>query len=283
MAENAFITIVNGLRILKKHPVLFVPSVIYYFATIVLGVSFILLLLDFEKFGFGTLLYVLIGFLVLIFFIYSFVNAGSIGMAKEAVESGSTNFKYLFSYGKKYSFRLMAATIFIMLIRSVSAIFWKPVLNKFGGLEYDADYVIDALNNDPSLLLPMFETLAVPVLIAVFASAIYLILVSFMFFFVSYIIVIDDLSVFKSYRKSFKLLRTRPIRIISFIFLITVIQSLTTFISILFTAALNYFGFPSFIGLAVHLILLIFTAAALNIWVTRFYIILTKKETAAIC
>ncbi|MDR0768287.1 MAG: hypothetical protein LBE57_07715 [Methanosarcinales archaeon] len=279
MTENAFTTIVSGLKLLKRHPILLIPAAVHHVAIIYLALLLVFFVLNFNYFEINSLAVYLAGVLLTLF-ISSFATAGSVGMAKEVIESGATRSKHLLSYGKKYTFKLVLAFLFITLIRTVFSLFWQPVLNRVGDMEFNADYVLDALNTDPSLLLPMFEALAVPVLIAVLATAAYLLLVSFMFYFVSYIIVIDNLSVFKSYRKSFKLLWTRPIRVISFVFLVTVIQMLVTSASVLLIAVFNHFGFPFLIGLTVNLVLLILLAAAMNIWVTRFYIILTGKKMA---
>ncbi|WNY28426.1 hypothetical protein MmiEs2_06110 [Methanimicrococcus stummii] len=278
-SENAFVTIIIGLKQLKDNPVLFIPGIAYYSVSVFLAILFGVFAADFSNYFGARAFSIFYGlFLILIIFISSFTTAGSIGMAKEVIESRSANYKQFFSYGKKYTLKLVWAAVFISLIRLVSAIFWKPVLNIIGDSEYGADYVINALNNDPALLAPMFDALAAPVLAAVLLSSAYLILVSFMFYFVSYIIVVDDLGVFKSYQKSFKLLRMRPIRVLSFVFLVTVIQLLITFIGIFIITALSYIGFSFYFGFAVHLILAFFLTAAMNVWVTRFYMILSKKE-----
>lgn len=283
MSENAFFTIINGLKHLKKHPVLFVPGIAYYAISVFLGIIFgFFAILDFkESLGFDVFALISIVFVILVTILSAFTTAGSIGMAKEVVESGRTDYNHLIAYGKKYTFRLIWATFFITMIHLVSAIFWAPVLRILGSSEYTSEYVINAFKTDPSLLLPMFETLAAPVLIALLASSVYLLLVSFMFYFVSYIIVIDDMKVFKSYRTSFKLLRKRPIRVSSFVFLVTIIEMLITFVSVLLLSILNYLGLSFYSGFFIHLIISLFLTAAMNIWVTRFYMSLTNKPMAS--
>ncbi|MBZ3934961.1 DUF7847 domain-containing protein [Methanimicrococcus blatticola] len=282
MSENAFITIVNGLKLLKKHPVLFVPGIAYYTIAIFLAFLFGFFIIADLKMNLGISTFSLLSilFFLLMILLSSFTTAGSIGMAKEVLETGYTDSRHLFSYGKKFTLRLIWASFFIMMLRMVSAFFWTPVLNIIGSSEYGTEYVINALKTDPTLLLPMVDALAAPVFIAILASSLYLLLVSFMFYFVSYIIVIDNMKVFKSYRTSFKLLRKRPIRVSSFVFLITIIEMLITFISVLVMAALNYLGISFYSNFFIHLIISLFLTAAMNIWVTRFYMILTEKSCA---
>lgn len=282
MSENAVVTIVNGLKHLIKHPSLFVPDIVYYAVFIFLAVF----LAFFDLFKFMEIMQLksitIISLLIILFIILltSFIEAGSIGMAKEVVSTGQTSYKHLFSYGKKYTLRLVFAIFFIVILRSVSAVFWTPVLKSLGSSEYGTDYVINALTNDPSLLIPMMTDLAAPVFFATLGTSLYLMLISFMFYFVAYIIIIDDMSVFKSYRMSFRLLRKRPIRIVSFVFLVTLIELLATAVSVLSSAVLSYSGFSLYSGVFIHLVISILLAAAMNVWTARFYMILTDKETA---
>lgn len=280
MTENAFITFVKGLKQLKEHPILFVPGILYYVVA-----AFFVLLLNFLIYSgladnLGLTFYSVLSviFAASVLLASSFTTAGSIGMSKEVVVNGKTSYRDLFSYGKKYGLRLIFATVFITLLRSVIAFFWTPVLRIFSNSEYTAEYVIHALKTDPSLLLPMIDALSAPVFFAVLASAVYLLLVSFMFYFVSYIIVIDGMKVFKSYRTSFKLLRRRPIRVSSFVFLVTAVEMLITFINVLVTAVLSYFGLPLYFGFFIYLAVSLFLSTAMYIWVTRFYLILTGKD-----
>lgn len=284
MSENAFITFVRGLKQLKEHPVLFVPGILYYAVAAVLVFVFnFLIFLDLtENLGFAFYSVLSVIFVAAALLLSSFTTAGSIGLSKEVVENGNTNYRHLFSYGKKYGFRLIFATIFITLLRSIIAFFWTPVLRIFSNSEYTAEYVLDAIKTDPSLLLPMIDALSTPVLFAVFASAVYLLLVSFMFYFVSYIIVIDDMKVFKSYRTSFKLLRRRPIRVSSFVFLVTAVEILVTFINVLAAAVLSYIGLPLYFGFIIYTVVSLFLTTAMYIWVTRFYMILTGKDCAPV-
>lgn len=284
MTENAFITIVNGLKHLKKHPILFVPGIAYYAISVFLGFLFgFFAILDFkENLGFEVFALISITFMISMAVLSAFTTAGSIGMAKEVVESGKTNYNHLIAYGKKYTLRLIWATLFITLIHMITALFWAPVLRILGTSEYTTEFVINALKTDPSLLLPMIDTLAAPVLIALLASSVYLMLVSFMFYFVSYIIVIEGMTVFKSYRTSFKLLRKRPIRVSSFVFMITIIEMLITFVSVIILAALSSLGLSFYSGFFLHLFISLFLTAAMNIWVTRFYLSLTKKPMASV-
>lgn len=284
MAENALITILKGFKQLKTHPVLFAPRIAFYVVVFLLSILFAFLMRINISENPGFFLFSLLSLFLLILLVLasSYTTAGSIGIAKEIVETGNADFSRLFFYGKKYTFRLVAAAVFITLLRSVSAFFWAPVLHLFGNSPYDSAYVVNALENDLSLLIPVFSELAAPVLLTLLASSVYLLLVSFMFYFVSYIIVIDDMKVFKSYRKSFRLLRRRPIRVSSFVFIITFIRMLLTFASAVVLGVLTYFGGSIYFGFIVHLAVSLFLTTAMTIWVTRFYIILTGKETVRV-
>ncbi|MDR2944955.1 MAG: hypothetical protein LBU81_07770 [Methanosarcinales archaeon] len=280
MTENVFITFALGLKQLKEHPVLFVPGILYYIVVFFFALVFnFMIRLDLTgNSGFSFNPVFSVSFIAAVLMLSSFTAAGSIGMSKEIVKNGKTTFRHLFSYGKKFGLRLALATVFITLLRSFVAFFWAPVLRLFNNSEYTAEYVIDTLKTDPSLLLPLIETLSAPVLIMVFASAVYLLLVSFMFYFVSYIIVIDDMKIFKSYRLSFKLLNRRPIRISAFVFLVTAVEMLAVFINALAAAVFSFINLPFFFSFSIYAVVSLFFTTAMYLWVTRFYMVLTGIE-----
>lgn len=280
MSENAFITVVNGLKHLKANPILLAPGLIYYLVTIFLSIAVVVsvyLILSFDV-GFTTFAAVTFSFLVVVTVLSSFTTAGLIGMAREVVKYGYTDFSHLFSYGRKYCVKLIIASVFIWILRSITAVFWAPFVRLFSGSGYTSDYIIEALKNDPTLLLPLLDALGPAALLALFLSSVYLLLVSFMFYFVSYIIVVDNISVFRSYRKSFSLLRRRPIRVSSFVFLTTLLQILATLTVIVITAFLAQFNYFSILGVLFNIFVSLLFVAAMNVWVTRFYLILTNQD-----
>ena len=272
--ENAFVIAANGLKHLKSNPILLVPGFTYYFIAVVLSFLF----KNFIDLKITSSITMAGLFLLLTTVLSYFTTAGLIGGAKEVVTSGRTVFSDLLFYGRKYCFKLIVAAVFIWALRSLSALFWTPVLRLFLNSEYTAAFVADALMTDPMLLLPLFDLLGPAALLSLFLSSAYFIVVSFLFYFVSFIIVIDETSVFKSYRKSFSLLRKHPIQIVSFVLLMTLLRVLFILVIIIMTAFLIYFQFLSIFSTLLQILISVLFAACMNIWITRFYIVLTKQK-----
>ncbi|MCL2142085.1 MAG: hypothetical protein FWH46_04330 [Methanimicrococcus sp.] len=279
--ENALKIFAGSLKHLKEHPVLFVPNCIYYTATYTLGVFFAALSYLALYYGFGYIVLTLLSIIFVIgsAFFSAFTTAGTIGMTKDVIEFDSTDLNYLLYYGKKYTLKLVIASVLITMIRGLSAFFWTPVIQRFTGSDYAMVDVMNALQTDPASLLPLFDILAVPALISLILTTLYFVLISFMFYFISYIIVIDHSSVYKSYRKSFSYLRKKPIQISSFVLIMLIfslIPSILTGLLILYTPSSSIR--PFFMILANIMFSILFISVT-NVWITRFYIVLEKRAS----
>ena len=280
--ENIFVTAVGSLKHLKNHPILFLPGIVYPFLILFLSLVFGVFSIFLPASNLLLSAAVSVFSLFLTAMLLFFTTAGLIGAAGQTVRFGSTSFSDIIRYGRKFCLRLALASVFIWALRSLSAFFWAPVIRLFFDSEYTAAFVIETLKTDPLLLLPLFEILGPTALSALFLSSAYFILISFMFYFVSFIIVIDNKSVFKSYRESFSLLKKRPIRVVSFVFLMTLVRVLFVLLLLISAAVFLYLQIPQIIGLIFQTTASVFFTAFTTVWITRFYIILTRQKTADI-
>ena len=277
--ENALKIFAKSLKHLKKHPILFVPNCIFYTAMYTMGVFFTALSVLIIYYGLGYTILTLLSLIILVVstLFSAFTTAGNIGMAKDVIESDDTDLYHFFSYGKRYTLKLVIASVLITMLRGLSAFFWTPVVRLFAGSDYSMVDVADALQNDPASLLPLFNILAVPALVSLILTAAYFVLISFMFYFISYIIVIDHSSVYASYRKSFSYLRKKPIQISSFVFMVLIfglIPHILTGILIYYVPSSPHL---SVFMIAVNIMFSILFVSVTNVWVTRFYMVLEKR------
>ena len=281
--ENAFQSFVKGLQHLKAHPVLFVPGCIHNLAAYVLSLFFTTLsvLILYYDMGYIILSAVSLFFIILLAFFSAFTTAGAIGMSKEVMTSGCTDLYHMLSYGKKYTLKLVIVSVLVTLLRSFSAIFWKPALELFVGSEYTTSDIASTLQSDPLSLLPLLQMLAIPSLIALLLTIIYFLLLSFLFYLISYIIVVDDLSVYKSYRQSFSYLTRRPVRIITFVLMAQVVGFIPNILAGLLILGLPMSRYLPFFIVLANMVFSILFMSVMSVWVTRFYMILEKKDISA--
>ena len=278
--ENALKIFVRSLKHLKKHPILFIPNCIFYTAMYTVGVfiSALSVLAIYYGLGYAALITLLSLILIAVTAVFSaFTTAGNIGMAKDVIESDDTDLYHLFSYGKRYALKLVIASVLITMLRGLSAFFWTPVVRLFAGSDYTMTGVADALQTYPLSLLPLIDILTIPALVSLILTTVYFVLISFMFYFISYIIVIDHSSVYTSYRKSFSYLRKKPVQISSFVLMVQVFG----LIPYILTGILLYLIPPSYhlaiFMIVVNIMFSILFVSVTTVWVTRFYMALDNR------
>jgi len=293
--ENIIDTFTNGFKNMTKNPILFVPTLLLFLlafvsAFIILIPVVIILVIAFSSSDPDPLVYILIlaGFLillVLLLLVSSFFSAGQIGMSREVISLGKTSMSSFFSDGKKYTIRVFLSTIILMLLNAVTIAFWIPLYSAFVKTGILIDQVFESYfelvmgNSGPFMeLINMF---LIPILIGFLLTFIYSWVLTFLFYFVSYAIVIDDLSVIAAFKKSVTLLQNHPGKVIVFILIISILGFLISIISnaVSLLSSLNiYLSLLSLIiSLFIFIVTLIFGIVSV-VWEARFYMASTEKE-----
>jgi hypothetical protein len=299
--ENIVDTFTNGFKNLYKNKILLLPFLVFTILYAVYAIVLTIIPLIETEIN-QLVLDVGVGIVSLIFVILSlYVSAGMIGMSKEAVSTGKTKFKDLFTYGNKYTIRFIFATLILSILQLVTIVFWLPVIFLFMNSGYTIDLFLDLLANNFDALIPLFKTLLIPALFCSLLTLIYSIAIWVLFYFVTYAIVVDDLSVIASFKKSYSTVRQHIWKVILFIIsiyaitigVIIVAYSIFCFIMLfmmLFLVILiDISQTLAIIGLIILLILMVllllfllfvivFISVAAIIWETRFYMAMTEKE-----
>jgi len=295
--EHIVDTFTNGLKNLHKNPIIFLPIIlITLFLTFIIVVTtsaliFLLLIPILVGTAIGseiliTASVVTILVILITMLISAYLSAGSIGMSKEAVSTGKTQFGDFFTYGTKYFFRSFIASLLLSIINALVIIFWLPMVYVFSTYGYTFSQLIDAFITSPESLLPLFTALILPALFGLLMTIIYSIIVSVLFYFILYAIVIDDIGAVASFKKSYAVLRQSFWKVILFIILVSAIvfgvTSVISFFSSLLSSVFNVLGFndPVFmiIGAIIQLIFSLisfavsmYLTAVVFVWTTRFY------------
>ena len=294
--EHIIDTFSNGCKNLFKNPILFAPLLIsivllLLISSVWVAVVFILAAgteINWTIFTVSTIVYLLIAV-----FLSLYVSAGSVGMSKDVISTGKTSFNRLFVYGNKYIVRLFFASIILSILQLVMIIFWLPLIYLCMNSGYTIELFFDLLINNLDALIPFLTSLILPTLLGLMLTLIYLIVISVLFYFVTYAIVVDDLPVFASFKKSYVMLRQNFWKIIIFIVLVYAFTFvITTFISMI-SSVLQIFLLPfaimdpmgSIISYVIQIIFqIISTVVSILIsvltivWTTRFYMSLNDHE-----
>jgi len=307
--ENIVDTFANGLKNVAKNPILFVPALI--FALLSFSLTLIQAYVSFFNPEFleniyenyltqvyisenlWTIIAIVFAGLILSFLINAFFSAGQIGMSKEAVEKGKTSLSDFFSYGGRYIFRVFLSLLLLSLLQCIAVIFWSPlyyVYSKSGLTLNDISESILNLFLEAGSLPDSVITMLLLFFIGLLLALIYFIILAILFYFVSYAIVIDDMPVFASFKKSFALLKQYPGKVLIFIIALVcimlvisiAIQGILTFLS-LFLLPVSLVS-PSLVvcfSLLTSLISSVISgliSAVTVVWVARFYMAITEKE-----
>ena len=299
--ENIVDTFTKGFKNLYKNKILLLPFLIFIILYAVYMVVLTIIPLIETEIN-QLALNIGVGLGSLIFVIFSlYVSAGMIGMSKEAVSTGKTKFKDLFTYGNKYTIRFIFATLILSILQLVTIVFWLPVIFLFMNSGYTIDLFLDLLANNFDALIPFFKTLLIPALFCSLLTLIYSIAIWVLFYFVTYAIVVDDLSVIASFKKSYSTVRQHIWKVILFIIaiyaitigVIVVAYSIFCFIMLFMTLFLviliDISQTLAIVGLVLLLIIMVlllifllfviaFISVAAIIWETRFYMAMTEKE-----
>ena len=288
--EDVAAVFLNGLKSVKNNKVLFVPAMILMALTMIAVVVMIaapFLLLYLEIHWVAQIVFPCLCLLILIL-LTAYITAGQYGMAKEAASTGKTDYGHFWSYAKRFFGRVfMAYAVDIILVVGITLILYIPAMFlMFNTVLADPMYVF----------IGIFALMIAVMLISIFSILYYL-----FFFFVRYNIVVDDLSVIESYKKSFALLKEKPLQVLLFIFIIYIITTVfsTIFYVILMMLSFSFFAFAlisefispvlgAIFGIIVILLAVILTiifgailTTLIGVWVTRFYMAITEKTLYA--
>jgi len=212
----------------------------------------------------GLIIGVAIILVILIGFIMSFFTAGAIGMAKEAILAGSTNFSHMMTYGKKKFLSYFGASIIVGLIMFVGFLFTLPgLINLFANIE--------SLSSTPT---PQ-EALAImgPLIMGGLLMVIYVIPMSVVLALVPYAVVLDDLKAIDGFSKGVRVFWRYNKLNVFLLWLIVLVVSII----------LGLFGMIPYVGGIIVFIISFFVVAPLTtIWWTKLYLTITKKDREAI-
>jgi hypothetical protein len=299
--ENVIDTFTHGLKNMTKNPILFAPMFLYLVANFVLSFVFTAVLVIIILFAVGTESNgVLLGAVGISIFIYtliytvliSYFSAGTIGMSKNIISTGQTKFNDMFTYGNKYTIRVIIATFISAILQLISIVFWIPVVYACLTSGYTIESFFDLFINNFDELMLFLTSLLLPALIGFLLTFIYLIIISVLFYFVKYAIIVDDIPVIASFKKSYVLVRQHFWKVIGFIIILCIIMIvvMSVLYGIYFLIALISFSFVddptmslffSMIQLIYQFImslLLLCLSVAGFVWITRFYMVISGQE-----
>jgi len=312
--ESITDVLTNGLKSIKNNKILFVPPIILM--AILMVIAFGIIALSFSPTFLQSLGNIWITFFaylclfILIFTISVFINTGQIGMAKEAASTGKTNMSHFMSYGKRFFGRVFAANIILILIQAIALIFWTPAvyfLYKYDILYNFTDAYYSLINSN----IPSFATslgnifssfsifsISISIIIGAILSFIYIVVLSVLFFFVKYNIVVDDISAIASFKKSVSLLKAKTSQVILFIvflfivlftismifnfivYMILTVLSLVLLFLMVLSPTLAVIGYILYMILSIifNIIYSTLLPTLSVVWVTRFYMAITEKQ-----
>ena len=291
--EHIVDTFVNGIKNITKNPVLFVPYIIFYVILLILSFALGIILaiptialIEGSEINWMFLGIAILLFIFILLILLSHVSAGLIGMSKEAVSTGKTKLKDWFTYGNKYFGRIFFATILTSIIELVVIVFWLPTVYVLINSGYTLTSFIDILDTNPDALLPFFTSLIIPILIGCLLTIVYSIIVYVLLYFVEYAIVVDDMAVFASFKKSYAVLRQHFWKVLIFIIAIYVISTVISVIVSMTSYLIMPLGLVdeilylagSFILSIVQLVIYLLLIVAITVWSTRFYMVITENE-----
>ena len=291
--EHIVDTFVNGIKNITKNPVLFVPFILFFAILLVLAfvlgivIAFpIIALIEGSEINWIFLGIAILLFAFIILILSSHVSAGTIGMAKEAVSTGNAKLNDWFTYGNKYLGRIFFATILTSIIELVVIVFWLPTVYVLINSGYTLTSFIDILDTNPDALLPFFTSLIIPILIGCLLTIVYSIIVYVLLYFVEYAIVVDDMAVFASFKKSYAVLRQHFWNVLFFVIAIylisvgvsSVVSMASYFIMPLAAIDAILYSIGSLILSIIQLVVSLLLAIATIVWSTRFYMAITEKE-----
>jgi uncharacterized membrane protein len=207
----------------------------------------------------GAALAGLIAFFLLIMFIEAFFTAGAIGMAKRAAETGDTFFSEMLGFGSKNAIRLFLTIMLIDLMLIAGLVFVVPGVLAIGDL--------GTLLENPEASVRGLGLLGLGILIWV----LYLLIITLLFSFAPYAVVIDELDPLEAISTSFRYFKENKLDV----FLIWVISITLTLINNMVSEFFS--SLSSLIVLLTTLLPLFVLQPLITVWWTRLY--LNRKGT----
>jgi len=200
----------------------------------------------------GIIIIAIIITIILCMLINAFFWAGAIGMAKEATETGRTNFSHMIEYGKRKFISLFFTDIIVGLISFVGIIFLVP------GILYTLPKLMGLSELPPGEVVTTFAVLGLGFL----AMIVYIAIISIIFSLPRYAVVIDDVGAIRGVKNGFAVFMRNKVAV----FLLWLIVLVVTIIS----ASL---GAIPYIGGLISVILSVIIIQPLTvIWWSRLYL-----------
>ncbi|MDR0768286.1 MAG: hypothetical protein LBE57_07710 [Methanosarcinales archaeon] len=279
----------GGWRDFKANPILLIPGLLFsiggtlfsivllwaLFGDIGTAVSVLLGSLDplfFETMNFDNLnpglfgLTLTVGFILLLIF-YSFIYAGLTGMAKEAALTGSTKLVDFFSYGVLYLLRVLGYTVVIILFIGIPMGILAAIIMVL-------------------IIMAAAVSAAVAIILGLLFLLVFLvvgILLLLITYFGTYAIVVDDMGVIESLKKSYYLFMDNKADIFIFVLLIFVIAFGVSFIIGIISAILGFIPVAgAVIGLLIETIIMAVLYTLMFVWGVRMYYELTDETVEEI-
>ncbi|TQD23559.1 hypothetical protein [Methanolobus vulcani] len=206
-------------------------------------------------------------FSIFLFAIYmiidSFIMAGAIGMAKEALEKGHTRIGTMFIIGKRNYLHLFFVNVLIVLLILAGVIFLVP-----GFLSIDD---INILLSNPDMATASASLLV----LGMFLWAFYTIIISLLLFLVNYVLVADELDPITAIETGVSFVLSNKLAsigmwlvIMGISFVLGVVGQITSYVDIV--AQLW-----SLIDLLLSTIVI---QPLITVWLTRFYLDRTERK-----
>lgn len=270
--EHIVDTFTNGIKNFFKNPVLLVPMLIYFLIVLILStVLGIVIVRSVETNNIMIMAAGIVVFILAVLVLACYFTAGLTGMSKEVVSKGSAKLSDMTAYGNRYAFRVVAANLLLLLLECVILIFWLPAYFAFKNSGFTLTSVFEDLLTTPEALFPLFEVLMLPVLLGLLLSFVYGVILTLVFYFVSYAIVVDDLPVIASFQKSYALLRQNFWKVLLFILVVWALTMILNMALNLFSLLFLLSVVLTFVFSIVEMVLLLVFVTLTAIWITRFY------------
>ncbi|WNY28424.1 hypothetical protein MmiEs2_06090 [Methanimicrococcus stummii] len=200
-----------------------------------------------------TYLILALVYFVVIVLVSAFLQAGLIGMSKEAILTGKTNFSDLTAYGKKYFLKMIGLSILMYFILIIPMI--------IVGILVAAVSSTSVAATGAAFFLLMLLYL------------IYAILCAFLFYFAEYALVYDDFGIIDSFKRSYRIFVDNKSSVIGFVLTMFVIY----FVVALVVWILGFLlAFIPFVGVLLYALINLFITACISalvaVWSGRKYI-----------
>jgi len=203
----------------------------------------------------GLILAAIIIAVILGVLISTFFNAGAIGMAKEATETGRTSLSDMKEYGKRKFISLLFADIIVGLIALIGFVFLIP------GIVYSLPIITTSSEPAPNAIL-----LAM-IMVGIICMAVYTLIVTILFALARYSVVIDDLGAVEGVKKGFNIFREHKLDV----FLLWLVAGVIGIVVSIILSLIPYIG--QFLNVAVSVIVI---QPLIVIWWSRFYLSIVK-------